>query len=177
MRSRYKVTEPGGYFLTATIVEWLPVFTCPESCGIILDALAFCREHKGLRIRAFVIMDNHIHLMAEAPDLPRVMRAFKSHTAEEILAHAKRTRRDWLLNQFAYYKKKHKSESKHQVWQEGYHPQRIQGEAMRAQKMTYIHANPVRRGLVDLPEHWRYSSARNYMLDDHSVLEIDMEYE
>jgi len=26
-------------------------------------------------------------------------------------------------------------------------------------KLDYIHANPVKRGYVNLPEHWRYSSA------------------
>jgi hypothetical protein len=31
------------------------------------------------------------------------------------------------------------------------------------QKLDYIHHNPVKRGYVDLPEHWRYSSARNYL--------------
>ena len=44
---------------------------------------------------------------------------------------------------------------------------------MLRQKIVYIHNNPVRRGYVDAPEHWRYSSARNYECDDHSVLEID----
>ena len=30
------------------------------------------------------------------------------------------------------------------------------------QKLEYVHANPVRRGYVDDPLHWRYTSARNY---------------
>ncbi len=33
---------------------------------------------------------------------------------------------------------------------------------MMRQKLDYIHYNPVRRGYVDDPVHWRYSSARNY---------------
>jgi hypothetical protein len=33
---------------------------------------------------------------------------------------------------------------------------------MMRQKIDYIHYNPVKRGFVDEPEHWRYSSARNY---------------
>jgi hypothetical protein len=59
------------------------------------------------------------------------------------------------------------------VWQEGFHPQRIDSDAMMQQKIHYIHQNPVRRGFVDAPEEWRYSSARNYVCNDHSVLEID----
>jgi putative transposase len=30
------------------------------------------------------------------------------------------------------------------------------------QKLEYMHNNPVRRGYVDDPMHWRYSSARDY---------------
>jgi len=50
----------------------------------------------------------------------------------------------------------------YQLWQEGSHPELVQGETMMRQKIEYIHNNPVQRGYVDLPIHWRYSSARNY---------------
>ena len=46
------------------------------------------------------------------------------------------------------------------MWEEGYHPKLIQGEAMM--KIDYIHQNPVKRGYVDEAVHWRYSSARDY---------------
>ncbi|HPN34387.1 MAG TPA: hypothetical protein PK843_07735 [bacterium] len=39
--------------------------------------------------------------------------------------------------------------------------------------MEYIHFNPVRRGYVERPEYWKYSSARNYNLDDDSIIELD----
>jgi hypothetical protein len=38
----------------------------------------------------------------------------------------------------------------------------ILNEAVMREKLDYIHANPVKRGYVNLPEHWRYSSAANY---------------
>ncbi len=47
-------------------------------------------------------------------------------------------------------------------WQEGSHPQLIDGEAMLRQKLEYIHQNPVKRGYVDEAVHWRWSSARSY---------------
>ena len=37
---------------------------------------------------------------------------------------------------------------------------------MLLEKLEYIHDNPVKRGYVDKPEHWRYSSARNYLGGD-----------
>lgn len=47
--------------------------------------------------------------------------------------------------------------------EEGSHSQIIQGDAMLRLKVEYIHNNPVRRGYVDAPEHWRWSSAQNYL--------------
>ena len=174
MRSRYHVFESDGvYFITSTVVEWIPVFTGTPYCDMLLESLRFCREHKGLRLYAYVILENHLHLVCEAPDLVAVMQSFKRHTAHEVIRTLESMNRGWLLNQLAYYKKSWKSESKYQLWQEGVHPQLIQGAAMLCQKIEYIHNNPVCRGYVDLPEHWRYSSARNYEHDDNSVLEID----
>ena len=48
------------------------------------------------------------------------------------------------------------------MWQEGSHPEQIKDEEMMGQKLEYVHMNPVKRGYVDEPTHWRYSSARNY---------------
>ena len=42
------------------------------------------------------------------------------------------------------------------------HPQQIRNEEMMLQKLDYMHNNPLQRGYVDKPVHWRYSSARNY---------------
>ena len=53
--------------------------------------------------------------------------------------------------------------SEYQVWEEGFHPKQITSDEMMAQKLEYIHFNPVTRGFVDKPEDWRYSSARNYL--------------
>jgi putative transposase len=174
MRSRYKIVElESAHFITCTIVAWLPVFTRPKYLDIITDSLTFCRQQKGLRLYAYVILDNHLHLIVSANDLSQGIRDFKRHTAKEILAAASQENRQWLLKQFAFFKGVHKVKSQHQVWQEGVHPQAISSEDMLRQKLDYIHYNPVRLGLVDRPEDWRYSSARNYLGQD-GVLEIDL---
>ena len=85
----------------------------------------------------------------------------------------KMDKKEWLLNQLAFYKKKHKTASTFQVWQEGFHPQLLFDDEVLAQKVDYIHFNPVKRGFVESPEYWRYSSARNYLKEDHSIIEID----
>ena len=60
----------------------------------------------------------------------------------------------------------------HKFWVEGLHPILVAEEYMFREKLNYIHNNPVRKGYVDSPEHWLYSSARNYNLGDQSILEV-----
>jgi len=174
MRSRYRVHEPhAAYFVTATVVEWLPVFTTKARCDILIQSLENCRQHKGLKIYAWVILDNHFHAILAAPDLPRVLADFKRHTAQRLLEQLEQEHGEWLLNQFQYFCAAHKSESKHQVWQEGSHPQEITSDEMMVQKQEYIDNNPVRRGLVAATGHWRYSSAHEGNPGGTPVLRCD----
>lgn len=103
-----------------------------------------------------------MHLIASAPDLREQISGFKSFTAHKIVDLLAAQNVRVLLRQLHYLKAKHKTDRDHQVWQEGSHPQMIQDEAMMWQKLEYMHNNPVERGYVDDPIHWRYSSARNY---------------
>ncbi len=60
MRSRYAIREANAaYFITSTTVAWLPVFTTAACCDILVQSLMYCRENKGLKIYAGVILDNH----------------------------------------------------------------------------------------------------------------------
>ncbi len=163
MRSRYEVHEKHhAHFITATIVEWLPLLATSGCCDIIVRSLAFCREKKGLKIYGWVILDTHLHAIVAAPELSAVLRDFKSFTAKELLAQVEQEGRAWLLNQLSYYRAAHKA-TRHQIWQEGSHPQAIVGDEMMEQKLEYLHNNPVKRGWVASPEHWRYSSAHEWL--------------
>jgi putative transposase len=108
-----------------------------------------------------VILENHCRLLARSPDLAKSVASFKSYTAGRIIERLAE-RQSPVLRLLAVHKARHKVDREHQVWQEGSHPEQIAGEAMMRQKLDYIHRNPVARGYVDDPLHWRYSSARNY---------------
>ena len=82
-------------------------------------------------------------------------------------------RSTWLLDLLAAGKAEHKTRSTWQLWQEGYHPQAIYSDQTMLQKIDYIPANPVRRGWVTSPEHWRYSSAHEWLPGAQSVLRCD----
>jgi len=38
-----------------------------------------------------------------------------------------------------------------------------------------MHSNPIRKGFVDIPEYWKYSSVRNWFFNDESIIKIDKE--
>jgi REP-associated tyrosine transposase len=162
-RSRYRVFETEyPYFLTWTIVGWLPVFTRPEAVEIVLDSWRFLQRARGFRLFGYVILENHLHLIASATELAKVVKESKSYTARRLIELLEHRAADVLLKQLRSQKLAHKTESDFQVWQEGSHPEQIQGDEMMWQKIEYIHNNPVQRGYVDDPLYWRYSSARNY---------------
>ena len=162
-RSRYRILEPSQpHFVTCTVLEWLPVFTRPESVETLLDSLRWLQANASLRVYAWVVLENHAHFVLQAPDLSRELARFKSFTARALIDllrhHGARTH----LERLHFARRAHKHDRAHQFWQEGSHPELIGSQAMLRQKVDYIHYNPVKRGYVDLPEHWRWSSARSY---------------
>jgi putative transposase len=162
-RSRYRIVENEfPYFMTCTVVGWLPIFTRPEAVEIVYDSWRFLQKERGFKLLAYVILENHLHLIASDPDLSETMRRFKSFTARRLVDLLQHRSAATLLSSLQRLKLAHKSESEHQVWLEGSHPEQMRTAEMMWQKIEYIHNNPLERGYVDDPLHWRYSSARNY---------------
>ena len=164
MRSRYRILERDHpHFITGTTVAWLSIFTNAARCDILVDAFKYCSQHKGLKLHAWVILDTHFHAIVAAPALTRVLADLKRHTARRIIEQLEAEHCDWLLRELRNQRAPHKFESQHQVWQEGSHPQAMASDTIMLQKLEYLHNNPVKRGLVASPEHWRYSSAHEWL--------------
>ena len=162
-RSRYKFTNPHlPHFMTCTVLHWIPVFTNQKTVAILVESLNFI-INSGMKLFAYVILENHMHFIAQSNSISRDVARFKSFTAKRLIQFLHEENIKTMLEQLAFYKKAHKSDRAYQFWQEGVHPEQIHSGEMMRQKIEYIHYNPVKRGYVDLPEHWRYSSARNYL--------------
>lgn len=162
-RTRYRICETmQPHFLTCTVVGWIPIFTRPETVQIVLDSWQFLQQNKNLVIFAYVVLENHLHMIASADELAKRIGEFKSFTARQIIDLLEAKNVETLLRQLEFQKARHKTDRDYQLWQEGSHPQAIMDDQTMWQKIEYIHNNPVERGYVDEPTHWRYSSARNY---------------
>lgn len=162
-RSRYKIFDQAApHFLTCTVSHWLPLFAHRDAASVVLDSLDYMHSKGRITVWAYVLMENHLHLIASAEDLSKEIGAFKSYTGHALVKLLRDTKRLSLLKRFMHPRAQDGEEVAYHVWQAGSHPKQIQGEPMFRQKLAYIHMNPVKRGYVDDPEHWRYSSARDY---------------
>ena len=168
MSEKYKFQDPKGmYFITNTIVHWIDLFTRKELRHIVLDSLKHCQKEKGLIIHSWVIMPSHLHMIisSEKDPLQGIIRDFKKHVSREIIKEIKRineSRREWLLRGFKKSGEKLKRIQEYKVWQDGSRPIHLDSAKLMDEKVDYIHYNPVEAEIVDEPEDYLYSSARDY---------------
>ncbi|GGK64597.1 hypothetical protein GCM10011405_10710 [Rufibacter glacialis] len=168
MGIKNKIHEGYLYYLTLTVVDWVDVFTRPVYRHIIIDSLKFCQEKKGLEIYAWVLMSNHLHLIASAKEgfhLSNILRDFKKFTSRslvEAIQKENESRKEWMLHRFQFPANVKSKVTNHQFWQEGNEAKEIHSNEFLQQKLNYIHQNPVRAEWVLEPEHYLYSSAQDY---------------
>ncbi len=150
----------GCYYITGTCSEWLPLLDIPDVRRRVCDDIQVAMQACGGSLVAFVIMPTHLHLLVSLPGegllhrfnktwrgrsgrhIPRIL-AELGHTAElsRLAAHAN-------------------GGCQHAAWKEQARALAIFEEAKLVEKMNYIHANPVRRGLVADAIEWPFSSLR-----------------
>jgi putative transposase len=168
---RYRITSDCAvYFVTFSVVDWLPIFVNEAACRIVTDSLTFCHTKKKLRVNAFVIMPTHMHAIVfdadfDARRLSRTLTDFRKFTGRELADHCDHRSPECLRT---YIRKASGDDRDRRIWQASRHPEAITTEPFWQQKIDYLHANPVRKGLVIRPEYWRFSSA-GYLLTDGKI--------
>lgn len=160
-----KIYQGELHFVTLTVVEWLDVFTRRIYKDTIIESLKYCRDNKGLCIYAYVLMTNHMHLVADTDEnhLSDIIRDFKTYTSKKLYQQIKEnpheSRKKWMLKIFRTKGQSNINNIHHQFWQNGSYPVGLYSNQVIQQKIDYIHQNPVRAGMVSKPEYYIYSSA------------------
>jgi len=170
------------YFLTFTVVGWVDLFTRKECRDIVINSLKYCQDRKYLIINAYVIMSSHIHIICRAEEgsdgLSAIVRDFKKFTSKQILDFVlndkKESRREWLKVVFQYHAKYNKNNTNYQVWQQNNQPKQLLNPKFISQKLNYIHNNPVAENIVEKPEDYLYSSAKQYIEIENKILEVEI---
>jgi putative transposase len=173
MKWQNRPNDTGVFFITATITQWQPLFLHEEARRILLDDLDFYRRKYAARIPAYVIMPEHYHVIVDLgqPDtLHNWLADVQRHTSNQLSRWLRETARPAHLLVYQRHADKGASLA---VWTEQARAVGILTSSVLKAKIDYLHRNPVRRGLVDDPGEWSWSSWRNYYLDDDSVFSVD----
>jgi len=184
MSEAYNFSDPQGlYFTTSCVVDWIDLFTRPAYKEIIVDSLKHCQTNKGLNIHAWCLMPSHLHMIVSAKEgasLSGCFRDFKKFTNLEIIDtmehRINESRKEWLLERFSSNAEPLQRITNYKVWQDGNQPKWLKTNEFIKQKLDYIHDNPVVEGIVDEPEHYLYSSARDYYAGKKGLIDIDFLY-
>jgi REP element-mobilizing transposase RayT len=166
------------HFLTATVVDWVDIFSRKTYRDTVIECLDFCVKNKGMILYSYVIMSNHIHFIIQSENgkLSDLVRDFKKFTSKTILdkIHTEpESRREWMLERFKLATETHSRNKNYQFWQLGNHAEEIYSETFMWSKIDYIHFNPVRAGIVSSPQNYIYSSASNY-IDGNGILAVEL---
>lgn len=172
---RYRFHADGSvFFVTFSIVEWLPIFVSEAAFRIITESLNFCHANKGLRVHAYVIMPTHFHAILfhesfRAVPLETTVTDFRKFTGRKLADYCDQH----LPACFRKVIRDAASDDRNrQIWQPSRHPEQIESERFWRQKIDYLHENPCRKGLVRRAVDWRFSSASYWLLDKPPVNDV-----
>jgi putative transposase len=84
------------------------------------------------------------------------------HIIQAITNNPQESRKEWMLNIFRENGESNSRNSEFQFWQQNNQPKELFSNEFTMQKLDYIHSNPVTAGIVEYPEHYLYSSAKDY---------------
>ena len=166
------------HFITASCYRRLALLGSPSRRDLFLTVLEQVRRRYQFVVVAYVVVPEHFHLLISEPergDPSTVIQALKLGVARRVIAAAKRRER-----QHARQKSFQQDASCSRMWQARFYDYNVWTQYKRVEKIRYIHRNPVRRGLVESPEQWRWSSFRAYAygeagpvrVNDWSVLKL-----
>ncbi len=135
--------EGAIYHVIARGNERKPIFRDDRDRQEYLDRLIRCRERFGLRLLAYCLMGNHLHLAVERGPtrLSRVMLALQSAYTQ-------------------WFNRRHDRVG--HLFQGRYKAFLIEKERYLLALVRYIHRNPTEAGLARRPQDYRWSSDRHY---------------
>ena len=156
------------YQLTCVVNNLQPVFSQPQIVRIVMDSWLYQKLHNKMSLYSYVVMEEHLHFLAQAPDLELCLNSFLEQTSAGIVCHLSTQGLERFLEKLPVDNSGYGS----QLWQPAVECELVTGDENMQKIIDYIHINPVKRGYVDNVTDWRYSSARNYA-GENGLIEVD----
>jgi putative transposase len=148
---RFQKTE-SLHFITFSCFHRLALLETPVARETVEAVLEQTRARHRARVYAYVLMPEHVHLLVNEPPgivLAQFLKAVKQIASRKLRG------------------------SSEKFWQDRYYDSNVRGETARSEVIRYIHRNPVKRGLVQKPEDWVWSSFRHYAAGINGTVEIE----
>lgn len=166
--------EPGhAHFLTFSCYHRLPLFTKDRTCNWFVETLRTAKMHHEFHLWAWVIMPEHVHLLiwpTQPNSIPDILKSIKIPVAKKAIGFL-REAKSQFLEKLNYSTSK---DPRYRFWQAGpgFDTNVVEPKQIH-QIIDYIHHNPVRRGLVETPTKWTWSSASTWESKLSPAIEID----
>ena len=157
-------------FYTATILNWQHLLEEYKYKNIIVESLQFCVKENKVKLYAFVVMSNHIHLVwQQIPPTTKtkLQHSFMTFTAQKIKENLQKNNPS-LLKSF----KVNAKDRMYQIWERNPLSVYLYSPKVFHQKIAYIHNNLVKAVLCLQPSDYYYSSAKFYTtgIDEFNML-------
>lgn len=169
----------GLHFVTCSVANWVDLFTIPEYRNIVLDSWRYGQRYKGLDLHAWSIMSGYFQMVYKSKHgKPKeIIEDIKAWSAprlhQAILSSTTDTRKGWMLQELQLSRKFRENTQSIQLWKPKNYHFELQSAKMVQQKLDFIHQGPVKAGLVQQAELYRYSSARDYITGMPGLIEIE----
>ena len=159
------------HFLTFSCYRRLPLLGTTRARNIFVRALSKIRRRYGFRLVGYVVMPNHVHLLiseSEKASPSMVLKALKQVVSRDLRKKRRRTPERQLSLAFSKW-----GEELPRFWQPRFYDFNVYTAKKKKEKLEYMHANPVNRGLVKNPAAWIWSSYLFYLNGEVGLVEID----
>ncbi len=175
-KTRETFNTPGeAHELTFTCFKYQKFLTKDRTRQYVIDSLNRSRKKYAFDIWAYVIMPEHIHLLIfpteEEYDVSKILKSVKSSVAKKAMNYLRSHNPEGLKYLATGY-----ATQPYTFWMEGggYDRNAIKKETVDFM-VNYIHNNPVRRGLVEQAEDWRWSSMQEHLNPGTGPLRLDLD--
>jgi len=178
-RGRNNLANERLFFITTTVVNFVPIFKQSCYCEILLNNFKFYKQKYAFKILAYVIMPSHFHWIVyinpEKGTISDIMRDIKKSSARQIfdlIEENKQLQYDLLFQEAAI----GINDQNRKLWMQRFDDEVILTREMLMTKIGYIHNNPVKAGLAEKPEAFYYSSAKEYINSNNYNLITDTNF-
>ncbi|MFY9978944.1 MAG: transposase [Candidatus Sulfotelmatobacter sp.] len=158
------------HFITTSCYQRLPLLARAQNRDLLLHILESVRRRYHFVVVGYVVMPEHIHLLLGEPERgnpSKVVQAIKQGFARRLLRKL-RAATDVGQNRLWETALDHGH-----IWQARFYDFVVLTEKKKVEKLHYMHANPVKRGLALEPQQWEWSSSRHYVLAEPGIVLIE----